>query len=217
MRKTRTPGGQQERDAAEREQRGIVRLPPRRRDDENRAQQQERERFDARRPRGTGEQRLVEEVLQELRVDLDAGHGDAERRVLVFDHPDAGHADQHQLLAQLLRIESAFQYVDRRDVAIRAARREVDARRAVRFGRREERGGLDAFDRIRGHVQSQRRRTQGDADHLDRQRRHQRSVDARDQRDAANDSALGHYRDEAAADRRAIELVDAGQHAGVTR
>ena len=53
-------------------------------------------------------------------MDLHAGHQPAERRVLVLDHADAGDADQHELLRDLLRIEFAVQHIDRGDVAIGA-------------------------------------------------------------------------------------------------
>ena len=70
-----------------------------------------------------------------------------ERRVLVLDDAEAGYADEHQLLLDLLRIEPAVQHIDRGDEAIGVVRRIVDADGAVLLGGRDEFAHADALYR----------------------------------------------------------------------
>ena len=64
-------------------------------------------------------------------------------------------------------------------------------------------------------MQAHRRRADRRAQHFDRERRDERAVDAGRERNAADDAAFGIDRDEAAPGRRAVERVDARQHAGI--
>jgi len=100
-------------------------------------------------------QRAVEQVLQQLCVDLAAGHALADRRVLVFLQRHAGQADQHQLAAQIGFVHAAVEHVHCRDEALRHMAREVHAQRAVGFGGHRQPADADAVDAVARHRQPQ--------------------------------------------------------------
>ena len=121
-----------------------------------------------RRPRRAHERRPVVDVLEELRVDLDAGHALAERRRLVVDlHAQAGQRRPAPACrASALEVGAALQHVDRRHEAARVVRRVVEAQRAVGLGRRREASPTDAratppsraFRRMSGALRARRAR-----------------------------------------------------------
>ena len=213
--KRKVAGREQRRDAAEREQRRVARLPARRGDDEHDAQQQEHERLGARRPgraaaascRRTG----FRGAARESRRPASASPSG------VFLSSTMPSPVTPISTSFCVRAAAGSNLPSRTSTA--EMKRSVlcgeivDAHGAVLLGRRDEVADADALDRRPGREEPQRRRADGDAQHLDRERRHQRAADAGDERNAADHAAGRLDRDEAAAGGRAIERVEARQHA----
>ena len=93
----------------------------------------------ARRPRRAAQQRAVEQVLQQLRVDLAARHALADRRVLVVEQRRrrSGRSAPAGLRSSA-GVDPAFEHVDRRDeaVGVACARSRRAPRRRPRSARR---------------------------------------------------------------------------------
>ena len=87
---------------------------------------------------------LVEQILEQLRLDFAAGHAHAERRVLIVDHGQPGRTDQDQLPFETKRIHLAVEHVDSRDEAARIPAGIVDAELAISL-----RGHAEVADRNR--------------------------------------------------------------------
>ena len=108
---------------------------------------------------GRVQQRAVEQVLEQLRVDLDC-RACARRSACPGSRrrPTAVDADQHELAARARRVDPALEHVDRRDEAARIARRVVDAhaRRRARSAPRS-RAHRHGSDLARRRPQAQRR------------------------------------------------------------
>jgi hypothetical protein len=203
-----------QRHARDRQQRRIARLPARRRVDQQSAQQQEHRKLGERAPVRSREQRLVEQVLEELRMDFASRHPLAQRRELVVDQTLSRHADQHQLLREPLGIDVALQHVDRRNETARIAVRVIDAHGAVALGRR---GEIAECDRAHGAAidgDPMRGLADRHAQHFDRQRGCERAVDVEHQRNAADHRFVVSDRDHPMSGSGLIEHVDAARHAG---
>src|SRR5439155_5033265 len=85
----------------------------------------------------------VEDLLENLRVHLDAGNALAKRRGLVIEKPQARDADQHQLVAKKRRGRVLREHVVRGDVARRIMRAKIDAKTAVGLQRYRRVGDLE--------------------------------------------------------------------------
>ena len=100
----------------------------RRRPDQQQAERDEDRELEPAAPRRPAQVAVVEQVLEQLRVQLAARHRLAERRgAVVVAQAAAGRADQHELARQRLRVDLAGEHVGGRDVAARVAARVVQA------------------------------------------------------------------------------------------
>jgi hypothetical protein len=78
--------------------------------DEDEPAEEQRRRLDARGIGRARERHVVEEVLDDLRVDLDPRHEFSERRGLVVEQAAGGQADEHDLVFQDLGIDLALEH-----------------------------------------------------------------------------------------------------------
>ena len=151
----------------------------------------QRQGFDPGRAAGPVQVGAVENLLEDLRVHLDAGDAFAERRGLEVEQAESGDADQDQLALEQFRRHLAREQVGGRDEAPRIVRAEIDVEGAVGLqGHRDvAQPELDALAAV--IFDAQRRRVRGDAQHFERQRRNDDLADARHEGHAPHD-AVGH-------------------------
>ena len=75
----------------------------------SRAEEQEEGELERDRAVGAGEQRAIEQILEQLGLNVGARHALAERRVLVIDQAECRRADQDELALQRLGIDFALE------------------------------------------------------------------------------------------------------------
>jgi hypothetical protein len=185
----RTQQGKQ--DQGRRKQGRVRRLPARRDPDEQEPEHDEHHQLDRRGPRGALQPGSVEYILQQLRVNLAAGHGNAQGCVLVVGGPEPGHADEDEFVAQRLRVDFAFEHVDRGNVALFVPFRVVDSQGAIFFCGQVHVSDGYALHGGSIHMQSKHWLLERNTQHLDREGWRQCVVDVGDKRDAPEDSLRG--------------------------
>ena len=168
----------------------------------------------------TGEEILVQNRVDQLGVDLDAGDRGAHGCRAQVTEADGRRADQHDLARDCTVIEAALDDIGRRHIEARIMSMMAQPNEPVDVGRNLQLADAQAFDapafRVRDHAVL--RALHGDADRLDGERRVEVVTDAQHRRHPAHQTvALGAEGDHAAAGCCLFEDAEIADDSGVAQ
>ena len=192
----------------------MPRLDPRHGHDEQSCRKQEAERFERPGPQRPRQQRAVEDVLDELGVDFDAGKLFAARGGVLVEQRQSGHAEHRDLALEQPGLVASFEHIGGRNEPRGVVSREVYPGTAVGLRRHADVADFHvcetAFVR-----DAERRQRRGDPEALERECQHGLAAEIGDDGHAPYDAALGLGVDHAVTACGMVDERQTAQHARV--